>query len=208
MNERTVNGVLLDEYNGQPITAAHDVIIHHKQPLTMQNVNDYSVSLNPANLMIVSHKSHNEIHSRFGFKMNKKIYYVYGAPCSGKTTFVQRVKGNSDFVIDIDLIWFSITGGRKYEKPDALKPIVFSVRDCLFDKAKTRSGNFERCYIIEGGANKAERERRISAIGCEPIFIQSTREDCIKHLFADDERKDVREQWIKYIDAWFACYTE
>lgn len=208
MNERTVNGVLYDEFNGQPITAAHDVIVHHKKPLTMANVNDYSVSLNPDNLMIVSHRSHNEIHSRFGFKMNKKIYYVYGAPCSGKSTFVQRVKGNSDFVIDIDLIWQAVTGGRKYEKPDALKSIVFSIRDVMFDKAKTRSGNFERCYIIEGGANKAERERRIKTIGCEPIFISATREQCINNLLADESRTEVREQWRKYIDDWFSCYTD
>ena len=208
MNERTVNGVLYDEFNGQPITAAHDVIVHHKNPLTMANVNDYSVSLNPDNLMIVSHRSHNEIHSRFGFKMNKKIYYVYGAPCSGKSTFVQRVKGNSDFVIDIDLIWQAVTGGRKYEKPDALKSIVFSIRDVMFDKAKTRSGNFERCYIIEGGANKAERERRIQNIGCEPIFISATRKQCINNLLADESRTEVREQWRKYIDDWFSCYTD
>ena len=45
----------------------YEVIAHYKTPLTMQNVNDYSVSLNPENIMLVTHKAHNEIHSRFGY---------------------------------------------------------------------------------------------------------------------------------------------
>lgn len=208
MIERSRNGVLYDEYNGEPITQAFDVIAHHKQPITMLNVNDFDISLNPDNIMLVSHRSHNEIHARYGFAMNKKIYYVYGAPCSGKSSFVQRVKGNSDFVIDIDLIWQAITGGDLYQKPEALKSVVFGVRDCMLEKAKMRAGNWERCYIIEGGALKSERERRISALGAEPIFINSSKETCIANLMSDNKRNGVREQWAQYIETWFAKYQE
>ena len=208
MNERTVNGVLYDEYNGEPLTKSFDVIAHHKQPVTMQNVNDFSISLNPENIMLVSHRSHNEIHNRFGFKMNKKIYYVYGAPCSGKSTFVQSVKGNSDFIIDIDLIWQCVTGGELYQKPDALKTVVFSVRDTMFEKAQQRAGNWERCYIIDGGANKGERQRRIEKLGCEPIFINTSKEDCINNLMRDNKRNGVRDQWLQYIESWFATFKE
>ena len=208
MNERTKNGILYDEYNGQPIFKSFDVIAHHKQPVTMQNVNDVSISLNPDNIMLVSHRSHNEIHARYGFTMNKKIYYVYGAPCSGKSTFVQSVKGNSDLIIDIDLIWQALTGGAKYEKPDALKSCVFAVRDILLEKAKQRAGTWERCYIVEGGASKPERERRIAALGAEPIYIKSTRAECVNNLLNDVERLNVREQWIDYINKWFDTFTE
>lgn len=208
MSERAINGVIYDEYNGQPIYKSFDVVAHHKTPLTLANVNDFSISLNPENIMLVSHKSHNEIHARFGYTMNKKIYYVYGAPCSGKTSFVESVKGNSDFIIDIDLIWQAVTGGALYSKPDALKSVVFAVRDTMLEKAKTRAGNWERCYIIEGGALKSERERKISTIGCEPIFINSSKEDCINNLMRDNKRKDVREEWTQYINKWFEQYTE
>ena len=208
MNERAINGVLYDEWNGQPLTKSYDIIAHHEQPVTLANVNDYSISLNPANVKLVSHRSHNEIHARYGFSNLKKIYYVYGAPCSGKTSFVQSVKGNSDFIIDIDLIWQSVTGGNLYDKPDALKGVVFAVRDTMLEKAKTRSGNWERCYIIEGGANKAQRERRIAAIGCEPIFINTSKADCINNLMRDNKRKSVIDEWKQYIDIWFDTYTE
>lgn len=208
MNERAKNGIVYDEHNGQPIYKSYDVIAHHKKEITLQNVNDFSVSLNPDNIALVSHRSHNEIHSRFGFGMNKKIYFVYGAPCSGKTTFVHSVKGNSDLIIDIDSIWQALTGGKRYEKPDALKSVVFAVRDTLFEKAKQRAGNWERCYIIDGGANKNDRQRKIDALGAEPIFVNTTKEDCIKNLYNDESRNDVRDLWLEYIDIWFDLYTE
>lgn len=208
MNERARNGVIYDEYNGEPIYKPFDVIAHHKTEITLQNVNDVSISLNPDNIMLVSHRSHNAIHARFGFGNYKKIYYVYGAPCSGKSTFVQSVKGNSDLIIDIDLIWQALNGGNKYEKPDSLKSAVFAVRDLLFEKAKQRAGTWQRCYIIEGGASKAERERRIAALGAEPIFVQATKEQCINNLMQDNERIAVREQWLDYIEKWFSVYTE
>ena len=208
MNERAKNGVIYDEFNGEPIYKPYDVIAHHKKEITLQNVNDFSVSLNPDNIMLVSHRSHNAIHARFGFGNYKKIYYVYGAPCSGKSTFVQTVKGNSDLIIDIDLIWQALNGGNKYEKPDSLKSAVFAVRDLLFEKAKQRAGMWQRCYIIEGGAGKAERERRINALGAEPIFVQATKEQCVNNLMQDDERIEFREQWLDYIEKWFDVYTE
>ena len=200
------DGILYDEHNGKPLLNSYDIVAHHKIPLTMQNVNDYSISLNPKNIMLVSHRSHNEIHARYGFAMLKKVYYVYGAPCSGKTTFVRESKGNSDLVLDIDLIWQAVTGGALYEKPDALNAAVFALRDTLLDIVKTRMGKWERAWVIEGGANKADRERRINALGAEDIFIQCDKETCLQRLASDNTRELVREQWRGYIDDWFNRY--
>ena len=200
------DGILYDEHNGKPLLNSYDIVAHHKIPLTMQNVNDYSISLNPKNIMLVSHRSHNEIHARYGFATLKKVYYVYGAPCSGKSTFVRESKGNSDLVLDIDLIWQAVTGGALYEKPDALKAAVFALRDTLLDIVKTRMGKWEQAWVIEGGANKADRERRINALGAEDIFIQCDKETCLQRLASDNTRELVREQWRGYIDDWFNRY--
>ena len=200
------DGILYDEHNGKPLLNSYDIVAHHKIPLTMQNVNDYSISLNPENIMLVSHRSHNEIHARYGFAMLKKVYYVYGAPCSGKTTFVRESKGNSDLVLDIDLIWQAVTGGALYEKPDALKAAVFAMRDTLLDIVKTRTGKWERAWVIEGGALKSDRERRISALGAEDIFIKCDKETCLQRLASDNTRELVMEQWRRYIDDWFNRY--
>ena len=90
-----------------------------------------------------------------------------------------------------------------YSKPDALKTPVFALRDTLLDIVKTRAGNWERAWIIEGGAVKAERERRIAALGAEDIFINVDKETCLHRLANDKNRQGVRGLWEKYIDDWF-----
>lgn len=201
------DGMLYDEYSGKPLVNSYDIVLHHKQPLTMQNVNDYSISLNPSNIQIVSHRSHNEIHKRFGFCAERKVYYVYGAPCSGKTSFVNNIKGNSDIVVDMDNIWQCITGGARYEKPQALKTNAFILRDCLLDMVKTRAGKWERAFVIEGGAIEAERSRKIAALGAEPIYIDTDKETCFKRLANDNTRTETQKQeWKTYIEKWFNDY--
>ena len=203
------DGILYDEHSGRPLVKSYDIVLHHKTPLTMQNVNDYNVSLNPDNIMIVSQKSHNEIHARFGYCAERKVYYVYGSACAGKTTFVNSIKGNSDIVLDMDNIWQCITGGERYNKPNALKTNAFIMRDCMLDMIKTRAGKWERAFVIEGGAIKSERTRRIEMLGAEPIFIDTDKQTCLQRLASDTERtEEQKKQWKQYIEQWFSDYME
>lgn len=212
--ERTnkADGVLYCEHSNAPIINGYEIVAHHKTPLTMQNVNDFSISLNPENIMLVSHKAHNEIHARFGNCAGRKVYYVYGAPCSGKTTFVNSVKGNSDIVVDVDNIWQCITGGARYEKPNALKYNMFEVRKCLIDMVKNRYprvGGWERAYIIDGGAARTKRENLIKELGAEVVFIDTDKETCLKRLANDTGRTTAqKKEWEEYINKWFAEYQK
>lgn len=211
IQERTnkADGVLYCQHSGKPLIQSYDIVLHHIKPLTMQNVNDFSISLNPENILIVSQQAHNEIHSRFGHCAQRKVYYVYGAPCSGKTTFVNNIKGNSDLIVDMDNIWQCITGGERYEKPNALKTNAFAVRDLLLEMVKTRAGKWERAFIITGGAVKSERERQIALYGAESIYIDTDRETCLKRLYGDCKRSETQKKaWEQYINTWFADYQE
>lgn len=211
IQERTnkADGVLYSEVSGKPLINSYDIVLHHIKPLTMANVNDFSISLNPDNIKIMSQSEHNEEHKRFGYCTERKVYYVYGSPCSGKTTFVNSIKGNSDIVLDMDNIWQCITGSDRYVKPAALKQNAFAVRDCIMDMIKTRAGKWEKAFVIEGGAVKYERERKIALLGAEPIFIDTDKETCKKRLTdsCNHLKRDVKE-WSTYIDNWFRDYTE
>ena len=204
------DGIVYCEHSGVAIIKEFDIIAHHKTPLTMQNVNDFEISLNPENIMLVTHKAHNEIHKRFGYCTQRKVYYVYGAPCSGKTTYVNNVKGNSDIVVDVDNIWQCITGGARYEKPNALKFNMFEVRKCLLDMIKNRyprTGGWERAYIIDGGAVRTKRENLIKELGAEAIYIDADKETCLQRLANDTNRSEAQKaEWVKYIDKWFDEY--
>lgn len=203
------DGVLYCQHSNKPLINSYDIVIHHITPLTMSNVNDLNVSLNPNNVLIVSQVAHNEIHARFGYNTERKVYYVYGAPCAGKTTFVKNIKGNSDLVVDMDNIWQCITSADRYTKPDALKQNAFMVRDCLMDMVRTRAGRWERAFVIDGGAVKGERERKIALLGAEPVYIDTDKGTCLKRLHdnARGTTRDVKE-WTRYIERWFEDYTE
>jgi hypothetical protein len=73
---------------------------------------------------------------------------------------------------------------------------------------KTRAGKWERAFIIESAPRKSERERKIQMLGAESIHIDTSKEVCIERLFKDEQRRDVREQWLKYIEDYFNAYQE
>ena len=55
IGERTKDdGFIYDEVTNKPILRMYDLILHHIEELTPENVNDYNVSLNPKNIMVVS----------------------------------------------------------------------------------------------------------------------------------------------------------
>lgn len=194
---------------GKPIVHGYECIGHHKEELTMQNVNDRSISLNPDNIDLVHLKCHNKIHNRFGGRIKtwqRKVYYVYGAPCSGKSTFVRENMQRGDLVCDIDRLWQAVSGQPAYVKPNELKQIVFNVRNSLLDGIKTRAGNWQTAWVIEGGALIGDRMRRIETLGAESIFIDTPKEVCLERLASDDSRQTVQAEWGGYIEQWFREY--
>ena len=199
------DGILYCQHSRKPLLNSYDIVAHHIKPLTIQNVNDFSISLNPENILLVSQKAHNEIHARFGYCAQRKVYIVHGAPCSGKTSFVNSIKGNSDLIIDIDSLWEAVTG-KRYYKPNALKANVFAMRDALLETVKTRAGKWERCFIIEGLPYKAERERRSVVYGAELIYIDTDEQTCLQRLQTDESRREYADEWSTYIADYFARY--
>lgn len=189
------------EYCGKPITKAYDLIGHHKIELTEDNVNDYDISLNPQNIMLVHHACHNRIHHKLGYAQ-REVFIVYGAPMSGKSTFVADAMNEGDLIIDMDLIWQCVSGQSKYIKPARLKSIVFKVRDELLNAVRYRLGKWNNCYIVGGYALQSERERLSKELGAREVLIDTPKEECIRRLEAADDGRD-KEEWHKYIDEWF-----
>ena len=202
------NGYIYCAMCGKPILKKYDLILDHITELTEDNVNDYSISLNPDNLRPLHFICHNKRHERYGFgtggyiRKPKRVYIVYGAPCSGKSSWVKSVANDNDLIVDIDNIYEMISNNDRYVKNDAIKSVVFAVRDCLYDTIRYRSGRWQNAYIITGGARSGDRARlkqRISAD--ELIFIDTPKDECLKRA---DERSN--DNWIDYINDWFEAY--
>ena len=198
------DGQIICEYCGKPITKAYDMIGHHKIELTDANVNDFTVSLNPDNVAFVHHRCHNYIHNKLGYAV-REVYLVYGAPLSGKTTWVEDNMNAGDLVIDMDSIWQCISGCSRYVKPNRLKSVAFKVRDSLLDAVKYRYGKWNNAYVIGGYPLSSERERLCKELGAREVFIQVDRDECIDRLNNSD--RCLMSEYVKYIDDWFAKYS-
>lgn len=202
----TADGTVLCEHCGKPIIRAYDCIGHHIQELTENNVDDALISLNPANVQLVHFRCHNEIHKRFGYVEHRvqRVYIVYGAPCAGKTTWVDSVAEPGDIVLDIDRLWKAIRAGScgEYEKPNELKQNVFALRDSLLDQIKTRRGRWNNAYIIGGYPLQGERERLADMVGADKlVHIDTPKEVCLMRT------KSKGAEWERYVNDWFEKFS-
>lgn len=192
------------EYCGKPIVKAYDLITHHKKELTETNVNDALISLNPELIMLLHFKCHNIIHRRFGEEAKKQVYIVYGAPFSGKTSWVMENASPNDLIVDMDSIFQMISINDRYVKNERLKSAAFEVRDKLLEIIKYRSGKWQDAYVIGGYPLLMDRKRLEQRLNAVSIFIDTPKEKCIERLYEDDARDLV--EWSKYIYEWFDRY--
>ena len=197
------DGFVYDEITGRPIVKAYDIILHHKIELTLDNVNDFNVSLNPDNIQIVSFKTHNEIHNRFG-RWTRHIYLVYGSPLAGKKTYVEERAGIHDLIIDTDRIYACISNNPLYMKSGRLWDCKEAVESALLDCVKHKRGKWINAFIIGSTpyAFKAQRERFCLQYGAEEIYIDCTKEEALSRLSMVQDGRDIAE-YTKYINTFY-----
>lgn len=192
---------------GKLIVNPIDIHAHHKKELTPENVNDYSISLDPNNIELICHDCHDKEHHRFGYKPPKNIYIVYGAPLSGKKTFVKENMERGDIVVDMDKLYEALSMQPIYDKPNNLLTNVINVRTLIIDNLRTRYGKWYNAWVIGGYADKFKRERLADELGAELVYIESTKDECYSRLNIDKDRQYMITEWKKYIDEWFEMYS-
>ena len=199
------DGTVLCEHCGKPIVKAYDCIGHHVQELTDDNVDNAQIALNPENVILVHLRCHNEIHKRFGHEVREpqRVYIVWGAPCSGKRSWVDSVAEQGDLVLDIDALWTAVQRtANAGDKPNALKQNVFALRDCLIDQIRTRRGRWNNAYIIGGYPLQGERERLAVDVGADRlIFIDTPETECLRRA------SNVGVLQFGFVQDWFEKFS-
>lgn len=184
---------------------------HHKVELTLDNIDDVNVTLNPDNIEVLCHDCHNAVHKRFGYAVGAKhVYLVYGSPCAGKTTYVNSVATRNDLIVDLDKIHRAICICGLYDKPDATKRVAFNVRDYLLDEVRTATPRrkWQDAYIIGTYPDRIDRDVFVQDYGAELVHIDTSKEECIKRAYQDIERSSVRDAVIGWINAYWERYRE
>ena len=195
------DGEVICEYCGKPIVKPCDIVLHHPHMITDENYQDANVALNQDNIMVVHAQCHSEIHSDIGKVYDKPAeklaYLVYGPPCAGKSTYVDDVKHKGDLVVDVNAIWLAISGELQVS---TVKPIVFKIRDVLYDAVEHRTGTWRVAWIIGGYPLRIQREDLCRRLGAEPLFVDADEQTCIDRAMADPARG---EKHVEYIKNWF-----
>lgn len=211
MNERTgPDGLLRCEHCGQPILRPADCIAHHVKEIDYRNLNDAGVTLNPANIMLVHAKCHNEIHDRFGGRIKtwqRKVYVVFGPPMGTASEYVKAAKGKGDLVLDTDGLWETLSLDPEGGKPSQLNGIVFPVRNQILDLIKTRAGSWQCAWIVSAEPYPNGREDLLKRVIGEPIYMDDTEAQCLERLHANPGERDVG-LYERLIRQWFANRPE
>lgn len=206
--------IILKSFNPNEKNNSKAVVYHHKTYLTDSNVNDASISINPDNIAVVHWSCHNKIHNKQqqmvnAKKIERKVYIITGASCSGKTSFVKDHIEEGDIVLDIDDIWQTVSGQPRYIKPNSLKPIVFNIRNNIKEQIANGTGNWRNAYIIESLPIATDRKReaeRYKAHNVEIITMDTSKEECLRRLHSNPNGRNISD-YEKYIEDYFEDYV-
>ena len=200
-------GFVICEHCNQPIISKIDGRCHHKEELTKQNVNDYSISINPNNLAWLHFACHNEIHHRFS-KYKRTVYLVVGSPCSGKSSWVRNVATKDDMILDVDRLWEAISINPIHIKNNRFLDIAMALRECMFSQIASRSGSWVNCYVLTTEPYSEERRRLCIRLGIETsniITMEATKEECLERLYQKPDGRDL-ELYTKLINKHYSRY--
>lgn len=200
--------------------------VHHKKALTPNNITDLEIALGGDNLQLLCKTCHSAIHEK-SYQMYRKrhrtntglanglcfdedgnvvqkknVFIVWGAPASGKTTYVKEQKGKYDLVVDLDYIMcaLSLEQGKNYSE-DAL-PFALDIRDYIYQMIQERRHFFENMFIVSTLPKKEQREALAKRLNGTLIHINTGEEECLKRARRDTERKN-KELQYKIIKEFF-----
>lgn len=180
---------------GKPILERYDLIVHHKERLSDDNVLDPAVSLNTDNVVFLHRKCHEMEHGRlFRFPQSRGVYLVYGCPLSGKSTLVRREAKGDDFILDFN----SLQDAIGIERAKALVSPAVYLREAGYQIIERRLGLWRRAFIVGGYPDKIERQRLVERLGATEIFVDISEDEAYRRAKNDSEKK-----WIA---KWFDTY--
>ena len=189
------DGELVDDYTGRPILHDYDAVLHHVNPLTEENYMDASVALNPDNIMLLTHVSHNRIHEKGGGKRHS-VYLVWGAPKSGKTRWTHENASQGDLICEIERLYQAI-GADAIE--GRYKAVAWKLWDTLIDCIRTRYGKWDNAYVVGTFPYMGERERMIQLLGAEEVHIDTDEATCLSRCITEQEEYYVKD-WFGRAD--------
>jgi len=180
---------------GQYVTA---VEVHHIKPLS-----DGGALLDVNNLRSLCHTCHMQTH---GFRDNKnnhgtEINVVYGAPCSGKATFVDKHFRHGDLIWDLDVILSAMSNTPLHSCGCAGHvDAMLAMRSALIAHISNRSCAVSRMWLIITDPAKVRQQLPTAAYWC----MDTPQDVCIARATEDNRGTEI----INAINNYFINITK
>lgn len=132
-----------------------------------------------------------------------KIVVVYGAPLSGKTTYVQQHTGDEDIVYDYDAIVHAITNNTYQQYKQHVHKIVMDMRDDMITFAKQHDTG--TLYIIATFLSYKLQDDLSTHANTQYIKMNTSLDEC-KERLRHSTRTD-KGDVMQVIHEWYGKYV-
>lgn len=138
--------------------------------------------------------------------VNAKVTYVTGPMGSGKTTYVQQYKGETDLVWDQDYIAQALTGRAVHESKADIVRVLGAMRSA-FIQAVLEDATHRASWIISARFDPNEIHWMQSK-GVNVVTLAVPREECIQRMLADPTRTPDLPTWGEQVNRWWEAYEQ
>ena len=103
------------------------------------------------------------------------VYLVYGAPCSGKTTYIKNHKRLGDLVCDTDLLYSAISMDDGHNAENLyIQMVAKELNETLTDIIKTRRGKWRDAYVVSVANTKEKLQKEKERVNADKVIFMNT----------------------------------
>lgn len=131
----------------------------------------------------------------------RAIVLLSGPPCAGKTTYARDHAEEGDRILDWDVLYAEVTGGRRlYDQPPRYAREVSA-------EFQRRSAAIRRGWIIRSAPRYVERAAIVRLHGARSIVLAVDPLECATRLARSGRPGPVQLRQRPYIYAWWWQFT-
>lgn len=136
--------------------------------------------------------------------LSTKVIIIYGAPASGKTTYVHNHLTNNDIVYDFDDLMQSLSGLPYQHANEHLFDYIMDIRSLIIKRLRTET-KINKAYIITTFLSQSLTNELVG-LDVEYVKMNATIEECLLRI--DNSNREDKERAKTGVYDWYKKYAQ